>query len=608
MTKPRHILTVIVTVQSICSVPEPLSGALPREVRKELTSLIKEARSVSGLVRRKNIDEARTVLEKIKKRIGKLNIDEDERDRTWRTLQTQLQKARNAIPVSFENEVAPILTSGCVDCHSREQASASLRLDTFSGLRQGGRNGPLLQPRRPINSLIIARLTANDPRQRMPRDAKPLQNDQLNIIARWIAGGAIFDGEDQEAPIGESAKEPVPEVKVEVVMADGSETVSFTDDVAPIMVNFCLRCHQDDDPSGGFSVVTIKDVLRGGDSGNTIIPGDSANSYLWHLVGLQDPLKMPPGQALLKRSQARTIKRWIDEDAHFDGDDSKATLRSMVPTEVEKESGRLASMSDEEFGNRRLEQAATLWKRAAPREEATSFISDNFCVYGNPGKERLKQLAEWGESQVARLQERYAEDHVDTVWRGRLILFACNDRFEYEEFNTVLRDRRTPREIHGHVVITLGLATAYAIFHDRSAPASAGALNSEQLLNSLVAQAWLVRDGSNLPDWLQQGFGVLESGVNSQFMNLSKQKASTAMAGISSLAAIFNNGVFGPGDVSAVGSLMTRFLQTQGNAKFGRLVEALRSADSPTQALEAVYGQPADAIAAAFLRTLPRQR
>ncbi len=49
--------------------------------------------------------------------------------------------------------------------------------------------------------------------------------------------------------------------------------------------------------------------------------------------------------------------------------------------------------------------------------------------------------------------------------------------------------------------------------HDVGDTQSADALSAEQLLKSLISQCYLTRDGSTLPDWLKQGFGLLESGV-----------------------------------------------------------------------------------------------
>jgi len=369
-------------------------------------------------------------------------------------------------------------------------------------------------------------------------------------------------------------------------------------------VNFCLRCHQGNDPRGGFSVVTTEDVLRGGNTGNTIIPGDSDKSYLWKLVGLQDPMKMPPGQALLKRSQAMTIKRWIDEGAHFDGDSPSAALRSMVPTEAEAAAAELATMTENDFARRRIEQASIMWKRIAPREKSESVTTDNFFICGNVGTERLNHLARMAEAQTVRLQKRH--NGAGNPWRGRMIIFATKDRFEYTEFNTVLRKQPTPEAIHGHVVIAPQLDEAYMAFHDQDTPASTLELGTDQLLNSLIAQAWLARDGLPLPDWLQQGFGLTESGARGRFFSGLKPQALQSARKLGSPNAIFNNRAFPPEDVPLVGALLTRFLQSRGKEKFTEFVESVGTTSSPAQAITSVYGLSADSVAKAFITSLAR--
>ena len=341
-----------------------VSAALPPEVKKELTELNRELRPVTGMIRKKQVDEAKAIIQKVEDRIKELEIADDERDRSLTALRTALQRAKVAIPVSFEKEVAPIVKAKCLRCHGADQPKANLRLDTYANMGRGGRSGPLLLPRNPQRSLIMARLTADAP-QRMPQGGMKLSDDEISIIGRWIAGGAAFDGEDVTAPVGDSMVEKKPPVKV--VMADGSETVSFKDDVAPWMVNICLRCHSGANPRGGYNITSFEQLLTDGDTGSTIVPGEPDNSYIVDLVLRQDPIKMPAGnQVQIKRSQAQALEKWIKEGAHFDGVDSKATLRSLVPTEEELANAKLAAMSNKEFSERRLEQAETIWKRVAP--------------------------------------------------------------------------------------------------------------------------------------------------------------------------------------------------------------------------------------------------
>lgn len=583
-------------------------GALDTEVKKELTKLTAELRPVTSMVRKKQVAEAKALVQKVEDRIKELNIADDERDRSLTAFRTALQRAKGAIPVSFEKEVAPIIKEKCLNCHGEDQASARLRMDTYANMGKGGQNGPLLLPRNPRRSLIMARIMTEDAQARMPKRGPKLSDNEIGIIGRWIAGGAAFDGTDVTSPIGDSVAEKTePKEPVKVVMADGSETVSFKEDVAPMLVNVCMGCHSGNNPRGGYNMTTFEKVLEGGDTGSTIVAGDPDSSYIVDLVLRQDPLKMPAGnQTRIKQSQALALEKWIKEGAHFDGTNAKAPIRSLVPTAEDIERAKLASMSDADFSERRLEQATSMWKRVAPREDATSSTTDNLYVYGNATQSRLDEFAKWGEEQVTALTSKYKLPGNEKAWRGRLVVFVSKTRFDYEEFNTVLLNRRTPREISGHSLVTANVDTAYVVMHDVGDSDSADSLNAQQLLNSLLAQAYLSRSGGTMPDWLQQGFGVLESGAGSDspFVRALPQKAANALATISKPAALFDDGTFAPEEVGAVGMLLTKFLITRGGMpKLKQLTQALQTNRNAGQAVQATYGQSANELGRAFIQS-----
>lgn len=605
-----RFLSQILLVLSVAFAASNLaSAAIDPDVKKELTEMGKELRPVSGMIRKKEVKEAKAIISKIEDRLKELKIDDGERDRSFSALKVALAKAKNLIPVSFEKEVAPIIKDKCLGCHGANQASAKLRMDTYANMGKGGQNGPLLLPRNPRQSLIMARIMTDNAQARMPKRGDKLTDDQISIIGRWIAGGAAFDGEDMQATIGDSLvekKEPRPPVKV--VMADGSETVSFKKDVAPMLVNVCTGCHGGNNPRGGFNMTSFEQLLSGGDTGSTIVPGDPDSSYIVDLVLRQDPLKMPAGnQTRIKQSQAKALEKWIKEGAHFDGTDPKAALRSIVPTAAQLEAAKLASMSDTDFKARRLEQAASLWKRVAPREEATSVTTENLYVYGNAPQSRLDEFATWGEEQVTNLTGKYKLPGGEKPWRGRLVVFVSKTRFDYEEFNTVVMNgRRTPASISGHTVISPGFETAYVVMHDVGNADSADSQNAHQLLNSLLAQAYLSRSGGTMPDWLQQGFGLLESGAasDSPFLRAIPQKAGQSLTSINNPASLFDDGTFAPEEVGAVGMLLTRFLINRGGmAKLKQLAGTLQTERNAGRAVQATYGQSAAQLAQAFIQS-----
>ncbi|MFY9252462.1 MAG: c-type cytochrome domain-containing protein [Fuerstiella sp.] len=603
----RFILTLLISAVCFCAPAVPVTAALPPEVRKELSDLSSELRPIIGMVRKKEIDEAKAIIQKVEDRIKELAIAEDEKDRSFTSLQLALAKSKNLIPVSFEAEVAPIIKGKCLGCHGEQRSSANLRLDTYAYMGRGSQSGALLLPRNPQRSLIMARLTV-DGAARMPKGGEKLSDDEIGIIGRWIAGGAAFDGADVTSMIGDSLAEKKPEKPpVKVVMADGTETVSFKDHVAPWMVNVCLGCHSGNNPRGGFNITTFEQLLAGGDTGNTVVPGDPNGSYIVDLVLRQDPIKMPAGnQTQIKRSEAQALEKWIKEGAHFDGTDPKATLRSLVPTEAEIEAAKLAAMSDTEFADRRKEQAAAHWKRVAPREETASATTENLYVYGSVPQSRLDEIGVWGEELVSSLASKYKLPAGQKPWRGRLIVFVAKARFDYEEFNTVLMNRRTPRGVSGHSVVTGNFNESYIAMYDVGDTESVDSLNAKQLLGSLLAQAYLSRSGAALPDWLEQGFGLLESGAGAESLYIKSlpQKAGEALSTVTNPATLFDNGTFAPEEVGPVGYLLTKFLMTRGGVgKLSLFAQEMQTNRNAGRAVQATYGQSAAIVGQAFLQS-----
>ena len=107
-----------------------------------------------------------------------------------------------ASPVSFSEQIAPILAKKCVACHGAEKSKGHFRLDTFELLMKSGesKSAPVL-PGHPEQSELYLRLTAEDEDDRMPQKDDPLPAPDIARIERWIKEGAHFDGADSKAPL-----------------------------------------------------------------------------------------------------------------------------------------------------------------------------------------------------------------------------------------------------------------------------------------------------------------------------------------------------------------------------------------------------------------------
>lgn len=97
--------------------------------------------------------------------------------------------------VDYGADVRPILVRSCLACHGFDPSTreANLRLDTFQGATAPRRHGQAIVPGDPASSLLIQRVTATDPHDRMPLEADPLSDEEVQTLRTWIAQGASYD-------------------------------------------------------------------------------------------------------------------------------------------------------------------------------------------------------------------------------------------------------------------------------------------------------------------------------------------------------------------------------------------------------------------------------
>ncbi len=99
--------------------------------------------------------------------------------------------------VDFNYHIRPILSNSCFVCHGPDVSTreADLRLDTrayATARREGGKRA--IAPRSPGRSLLIKKVTADDPDQRMPpqKTNKILTPREIALLTKWIEQGAQY--------------------------------------------------------------------------------------------------------------------------------------------------------------------------------------------------------------------------------------------------------------------------------------------------------------------------------------------------------------------------------------------------------------------------------
>lgn len=98
-------------------------------------------------------------------------------------------------PVSYFNQIRPILQANCQGCHQPAKAKGGYVMTDFAGLFKGGDNeGAAIVPGKPTESAMLALISPDkDGEAEMPKGKKPLHSAEIELIKKWIAEGAKND-------------------------------------------------------------------------------------------------------------------------------------------------------------------------------------------------------------------------------------------------------------------------------------------------------------------------------------------------------------------------------------------------------------------------------
>src|SRR5262245_12156396 len=101
----------------------------------------------------------------------------------------------------------------------------------------------------------------------------------------------------------------------------------FEKQIRPIFENNCFACHshKSGKSKGHLVVDSLGSLLKGGDSGPAVVPGQPDKSLLLKAVGYQDEeLRMPP-KGKLPAEHIAALRQWIAMGAPWPGKPDKTT-------------------------------------------------------------------------------------------------------------------------------------------------------------------------------------------------------------------------------------------------------------------------------------------
>jgi cytochrome b subunit of formate dehydrogenase/mono/diheme cytochrome c family protein len=172
-------------------------------------------------------------------------------------------------------DVAPLFEAKCGTCHG-PNATGGLNLTTYADMLKGGQSGPVVLPSDSANSLLIII-------QKAGGHLGQLTPEEITHVQAWIDAGAVESAGAASAPVW-----------------DGN--------IAVMLQGKCGTCHVQAS-MGGLSIGTYADILKGGQSGPVVVPGDSGTS----LITSVQQAGGHPGQ--LAPEEIALLQAWIDAGA-----------------------------------------------------------------------------------------------------------------------------------------------------------------------------------------------------------------------------------------------------------------------------------------------------
>jgi len=111
-----------------------------------------------------------------------------------------LLSGASAAEPSFVRDIKPLLSNTCLRCHGPDATArqgggeGGLRLDTAEGARADLGGHAAIVPGDPAASVVVARVTSNDPDAVMPPPGagERLTDHEVDLLRRWIAAGAEY--------------------------------------------------------------------------------------------------------------------------------------------------------------------------------------------------------------------------------------------------------------------------------------------------------------------------------------------------------------------------------------------------------------------------------
>lgn len=123
--------------------------------------------------------------------------------------------------ITYVDHVRPLLANRCLNCHNADRLKGGLDLSAIGPALAGGSGGAVLKPGDPDGSTLLA-VVKRTREPFMPPSGSPLNDTEIDLIRRWIAGGCL---ETASSAAPQSATPVIAAVTTPAPAADATQPI-----------------------------------------------------------------------------------------------------------------------------------------------------------------------------------------------------------------------------------------------------------------------------------------------------------------------------------------------------------------------------------------------
>jgi cytochrome c553 len=366
--------------------------------------------------------------------------------------------------------------------------------------------------------------------------------------------------------------------------AADSGQLKFSQDIAPILVANCTRCHSGDGAGlrrGKLNLTTFESLQTGTPDHKVIVPGKPEESHLvLRINGEEDP-KMPQGaNNALSADAIAKISRWVKEGARLDaGLDPKVAMDKYAASPEQLRRRQLSQMPAKERDQKVIETGQARWKQSGAKQKPEVVPGTHFVMFSNLPSEKATSTLKAMETPYNHLRRMLGAQVMD--WPEKVSLYVFNSNNEFVEFVRSVENREVDSQ-EPRYSIRFNVPEPYIASMDptggkKEEPArrrtkgkrseDAEGAGSDRSLLGLLTEALgsgSVGAAGNAPRWLREGIGIsMAASVESRspyYHHLGQTAAQNVQQGWQTRATQALGGELPAGDLQAISFVLVEYM------------------------------------------------